>query len=131
MRDLGLESLTWRYAIHPHTNFTFAKLMRRGELRAFMVLTVEAQTQACSIYDLLAKSTADLSCILALCAIRAIESRDVSTLRISVGDKHPYRRSIRKLGFVPRPPGTPFQGHPCSAMVERMPWCITSGDKDV
>jgi GNAT superfamily N-acetyltransferase len=131
MRDLGLQSLTWRYATHPYTKFAFAKLMRRGELRAFMVLTLDGQTQACTIYDLLAKSTADLSCILALYAIRAMQGRDVSTLRISVDNKHPYRRSIRKLGFVSRPPGTPFQEHPCSVMAERIPWCITSGDKDV
>jgi GNAT superfamily N-acetyltransferase len=131
MRDLGLQSLIWRYATHPRMKFTYAKLMCSGELRAFMVLTLDAESQACSIYDLLARSTADLSCILALCAIRAMEGRDVSTLRISVDDKHPYRRSIRKLGFLPRPRGSPFQVHPRSATAERIPWSITSGDKDV
>ena len=132
MRDLGVQTLTWRYATHPHTRFTFVKLMRGGELRAFMVLTLDAQSRTCSIYDVLANSTADLSCILAQYAIGAMERRDVSTLRISVNDKHPYRRSIRMLGFVPRLPGSaPLQGHPRSATGERTPRSITSGDKDV
>lgn len=131
MRDLGVQSLIWRYSTHPHTNFTFAKLMLGGELRAYMVLTVDEQSRACSIYDLLAKSTADLCCLLALYAIGAMERRDVSTLRISVDGKHPYRRSIRQLGFVSRSPGAPFQCHPHGAMAARTPWTITSGDKDV
>jgi hypothetical protein len=131
MRDLGVQSLTWRYSTHPHTKFTFAKLMHRDELRAFMVLTLDEQSRACSIYDLLAKSTADLCCILALYAIGEMERRDVSTLRIAVDDKHPYRRSLRRLGFVSRSPVAPFQCHPRGGIVARAPWTITSGDKDV
>jgi hypothetical protein len=131
MRDLGVHSLTWRYSTHPHTNFTFAKLMLAGELRAYMVLTVDEQSRACSIYDLLAKSTADLCCLLALYAIGAMERKEVRTLRISVDDKHPYRPSIRRLGFVSRSPGAPFQYRPRSAMAATTPWMITSGDKDV
>ena len=130
MRDLSVRTLMWRYATHPRTKFTFAKLMRGGELHAFMVLTLDAQSRACSIYDVLAKSTTDLSCILALYALEAMGARDVRTLRISVDNNHPYRRSIRRLGFVPRPPGAPVQEHPCCA-AERTPWSITSGDKDV
>jgi GNAT superfamily N-acetyltransferase len=131
MRDLGVQSLTWRYVSHPRTKFTFVKLMRGDELLAFMVLTLDAQSRTCSIYDVLAKSAADLSCILAQYAIGAMERRDVSTLRISVDDKHPYRRSIRMLGFMPRLPGAPFQRHRRSATGDRTPWSITSGDKDV
>lgn len=131
MRDLGAGSLTWRYAAHPHTKFKFAKLMRRGEPRAFMVLTLDEQSRTCSIYDFLAKSTGDLSCMLALYAIEAMARRDLRILRISVDDEHPYRRTIRMLGFIPRRPRTPFQLDPRSAAAERAPWFITSGDKDV
>jgi hypothetical protein len=131
MRDLSVQTLTWRYTTHPRTRFTFVKLMRGSELRAFMVLTLDAHSRTCSIYDVLANSAADLSCILAQYALEAMDRGDVSTLRISVNDKHPYRRSIRKLGFLPRLPGAPLQGHPRNPAGERTPWSITSGDKDV
>jgi GNAT superfamily N-acetyltransferase len=131
MRDLGVQSLRWRYASHPRTRFTFVKLMRGGDLRAFMVLSLDAESRTCSIYDVLADSVADLSCILAQYALGAMERRDVSTVRISVNDKHPYRRNIRMLGFMSRRPGAPFQGHPRSATDERTRWSITLGDKDV
>ncbi len=130
VRDLGPESLNWRYAQHPHTRFTFARFTRSGETRGLLVFEDSTLEQTWSIYDLAAKTPADLGAMLTLFVQRARSAPDLVTLRVTLDERHPCRAQLRALGFIARRPDTVFQVHSHSGMAERLAWCVTQGDKD-
>lgn len=130
VHDLGPESLNWRYVQHPHTRFTFAVFTRSGEARGLLVFEDSTLEQSWSIYDLAAKTPADLRAMLTLFVQRAQAAAELVTLRVTLDERHPCRADVRRLGFIARRPEAVFQVHSRSGMAERLLWCVTQGDKD-
>jgi GNAT superfamily N-acetyltransferase len=130
VHDIGPEALNWRYVQHPNTGFTFATFSRSGEVRGFLVFEESTLEQACSIYDLVARTTADMRAMLALFILRGLSRPDLVTLRVLLDDRHPHRTCLRRLGFIARPPDGVFQVHSPRGTAERLAWCVTQGDKD-
>jgi GNAT superfamily N-acetyltransferase len=129
-RDLGPESLGWRYAQHPHTSFSFGAFSRAGQLRGWLVYEDASLEQTCSIYDAAAMTPADLRAMLALFILRGLGTPGLTSLRIVFNDKHPWTACLRGLGFFTRRPDTVFQVHSTNGNVETLAWCVTQGDKD-
>jgi GNAT superfamily N-acetyltransferase len=130
VRDLGLEALKWRYAQHPRTRFTFATFTCLDETRGLLVFEDSTLEQTWSIYDLAAKTPADLRAMLTLLVQRALSVPDLVTLRVTLDERHPCRTHLRRLGFIARRPDAVFQVHSRCGMSERLAWCVTHGDKD-
>jgi len=130
IHDTGPETLKWRYAEHPNTRFTFATFSRSGEARGFLVFEESTLERTCSIYDLGARTPADMRAMLALFILRGLSTPDLITLRVLLDDRHPHRICFRKLGFIARRPEAVFQVHSPSGTAERLTWCVTHGDKD-
>lgn len=130
VHDLGPESLNWRYVRHPHTRFTVARFTRAGEVRGLLVFEDDTLAQSCSIYDLLAKSGADLRSMLALLILRSLSMPNLTTLRVLLDERHPCRAQLLRLGFIARRPDAVFQVHSSDGTAERLPWRVTQGDKD-
>jgi len=130
VRDLGPEALKWRYAQHPHTRFTFATFTGLDETRGLLVFEDSTLEQTWSIYDLAAKTPADLRAMLTLFVQHALSVPDLVTLRATLSERHPCTTHLRRLGFIARRPDAVFQVHSRSGMSERLTWCVTLGDKD-
>jgi len=130
VHDLGPESLNWRYAQHPHTRFIFARFARSDETRGLLVFEDSTLEHTWSIYDLAAKTPADLRAMLTLFVQHALSEPDLVALRMTVDERHPCRTHLRRLGFIARRPDAVFQVHSRSGMAERLVWCVTQGDKD-
>jgi hypothetical protein len=128
-RDLSFPSLKWRYVEHPRTRYLAAKLSRDGLVRAFMIFHINSQERSCSVYDVLARTPQDFSCMMASFLMRALERGELATVRISLDDSHPFRGRLRSLGFLARSPIAPYQVRSCSEGTER--WTLSSGDKDI
>jgi GNAT superfamily N-acetyltransferase len=131
MRDLGPESLVWRYAQHPRIKFTFATFTRSGETRGFLVFEDHTLAGTCSIYDLVGETAADLRAMLALFVVRSLSTPGLVTLRVLLDGRHPARVELRRVGFIARPADAVFQVHCRDASAQRLGWRITQGDKDI
>ena len=130
VHDLGPEFLNWRYAQHPHTRFIFARFTRSGETRGLLVFEDSTLEQTWSIYDLAAKTAADLRAMLTLFVQRALSAPGLVALRVTLDERHPCRTHLRRLGFIARRPDAVFQVHSPSGTAERLVWRVTQGDKD-
>jgi len=130
VHDSGLESLTWRYAQHPHMRFNFARYYRSAEVCGFAVFEDDPITQACSVYDLWSRTPADASSMLVLLVLRGLSS-GLSSVRMVVNDQHPLRQRLRRLGFIARSADSVFQVHSRTGNAECAAWCVTHGDKDI
>ena len=128
--DLGPESLRWRYAQHPNTRFSFGAFSRAGKLRGLLVFEEATLDQTCSIYDIVARTPADLRAMLALFILRSLATPGLTSLRIHVNERHPGRACLRGLGFIARHPDNVFQVHSSDGTAEALGWCVTQGDKD-
>jgi GNAT superfamily N-acetyltransferase len=128
-RDLSFPALTWRYIEHPRTRFLAAKLNQGDRLRGFMIFDVDAQQRSCSVYDVIARSPQDCSCMMALFLTHALDRGELATVRIALDNNHPYRKCLRTMGFFVRSPAAPYQVHWCSEAAEE--WTLSSGDKDI
>jgi GNAT superfamily N-acetyltransferase len=130
IHDLGPESLSWRYARHPHLAFRFARLTRDGRPRGFLVFEESKTERSCSIYDSVAATPEDLQCTLALFILRALDEPQLTTVRVLLDSHHPWRACLRRLGFIARRPEAVFQVRSRSGIAERSSWCVSLGDKD-
>jgi GNAT superfamily N-acetyltransferase len=130
VHDMGPEALKWRYVKHPNTRFTFATFNRSGEVFGFLVFEESSLEQTCSIYDLAARTGRDIRAMLALFILRGLSTPGLSTVRVLLDDRHPYRACLRRLGFFARPPDAVFQVRSPRGGVERLAWRVTQGDKD-
>jgi RimJ/RimL family protein N-acetyltransferase len=130
VRDMGPESLRWRYAQHPHTRFSFGTFSRAGQLRGWLVFEDASLEQSCSIYDAAATSRADLRAMLALFILRGLNTMGLASLRIVLNEDHPWKSCLRGLGFIARRADTVFQVHSSDGTGEALAWCVTQGDKD-
>jgi len=130
VHDLGPESLRWRYAQHPRTRFSFGTFSRAGELRGFLIFEETTLERTCSIYDLVATTPADMRAMLALFILRGLATPDLTTLRMLLGESHPGRACLRRLGFIARAAEAVFQVHSRHGIAEGLTWCVTQGDKD-
>jgi len=129
-RDLGPETLKWRYAQHPHTHFSFATFSRGGRLRGWLVFEDASVEQSCSIYDAAATTPADMRAMLALFVLRSLNTPGLASLRIVFNEDHPWKTCLRGLGFFTRRPDTVFQVHSSDGMAGTLSWIVTQGDKD-
>ncbi len=130
VHDAGPDALKWRYAQHPNTRFTFATFSRSGEVCGFLIFEESTLEQTCSIYELAARTPADMRAMLALFILRGLSTPDLITLRVLLNDGHPDRTCLRRLGFIARRPDAVFQVHSLSGTAERLAWRVTQGDKD-
>ena len=130
VRDLGLESLTWRYAQHPHTRFTFASFRRAGKMCGFLVFEDRSAEGAYVIYDLAAASPADMRAMLASFVLRGLAIPGLAALRVLLDERHPARAQLRRTGFIARAHEAVFQVHSRGGSAEGRAWRITQGDKD-
>ena len=129
VRDLGPESLTWRYAQHPHIRFTFGRYYASGEMRGLVVFEDDPLSHICSVYEVAAKTPADARGMLALLVLRGMTYQQ-SSVRMVVNDRHPLSKRLRGLGFIARRADSVFQVHSRSGDAECASWCVTQGDKD-
>ena len=130
VRDLGPESLLWRYAQHPHTRFRFAVFSRAGQLRGLLIYEDASVEQSCLIHDLVAGSATNVRAMLALFVLRSLDIPGLSSLRIMMNERHPWNACLRSLGFISRRPDTVFQVHSSDGVGEALSWSVTQGDKD-
>lgn len=130
VHDIGPEALKWRYAQHPNTRFTFATFNCSGEVCGFLIFEESTLEQTCLIYELVARTPADMRSMLALFILRGLSTPNLITLRVILNDRHPHRTCLRRLGFIARRPDGVFQVHSPSGTAERLAWCVTQGDKD-
>jgi GNAT superfamily N-acetyltransferase len=130
VRYLGPEALNWRYAQHPHTRFTFARFTSFDETRGLLVFEDSTLERTWSIYDVAAKTPADLRAMLTLFVERALSVPDLVALRVTLSERHPCRTHLRRLGFIARRPDAVFQVHARCSASERLAWFVTHGDKD-
>lgn len=130
VHDLAPESLRWRYAHHPHTQFWFATFARAGKTCGFLIFENCSLEQTCSIYDLVAMTAADMRAMISLFILHALATPDLAALRIVLDDQHPSQAQLRRLGFIARPPAAVFQVHSQAGTAECLPWRVTQGDKD-
>ncbi len=128
--DLSTDSLIWRYQQHPHTRFTFASLIRSGTVRGLLVFEDDTLERTRTIYDLVAKSDADMGGMLALLILNALSTSGIVTLRVLLNAQHPCRSQLWRLGFISRRPDAVFQVHSRTGTAERLNWRVTQGDKD-
>jgi GNAT superfamily N-acetyltransferase len=130
LRDTGPGPLDWRYVRHPHTRFTFATLRHAGEARACLVFEESTLPGTCSIYDLAARSPADLRALCALFVERGLATPGLASLRVQLDERHPARAHLRRLGFIARAAETVLQIHSRDGSAERLEWRVSQGDKD-
>jgi len=130
VRDLGPESLRWRYAEHPHTRFSFGAFSRGGQLRGWLVCDGDALGPSCSIYDAAATTPADMRAMLALFILHGLDTPGLASLRIVFNEAHPWKTCLRGLGFLTRRPQTVFQVYSRDGTGEGLAWYVTQGDKD-
>jgi GNAT superfamily N-acetyltransferase len=130
VRDLGPESLSWRYTQHPHTRFRFGAFSRAGKLRGLLIYEDASLEQCRLIYDVVAATAADVRAMLALFILRGLDTPGLASLRITINERHPWASCLRMLGFISRHPDTVFQVHSTDGVAESLPWSVTQGDKD-
>jgi GNAT superfamily N-acetyltransferase len=130
VRDRGPEALLWRYAQHPHTRFGFGTFARAGQLRGLLVYEDSSLEQSRLIYDVVAVTPADVRAMLALFILRSLDSPGLTSLRITLNERHPWVACLRMLGFISRRPDTVFQVHSTDGVAESLAWSVTQGDKD-
>lgn len=131
MSDRSCSTLCWRYASHPSRQFHLARLDRAGSLRGYVVFEEQESEQAVSIQDLVVADVADLRGLLAGFMKHCLAREWVSSIRISLNERHPYSGHLFRLGFMRRaasgefqvfePRGNGFPGH----------WWLMPGDKDI
>jgi hypothetical protein len=133
LRDLSRASLESRYASHPHRKFAVAKLMRGTRLIGFLVFNIAPEHQTCFVYDLIANTTEDIECLLALFVSSCMLRSDIGSVRVTLESRHPYIASLRKLYFIRRDSNSSgvYQLHSPGADTGSMSWWINAGDKDV
>jgi len=128
----GLDSLTWRYIRHPHEKFNIAKLLKQDEIAGYLIFTASQSNRTFYIYDLIVKEQKDLLCMLALFLKQTTQHRDLSSVRLVLSDKHPYCKSLWKLGFIQRKDKTTFHVYwPDGHAHGDVNWALSLGDKDV
>jgi GNAT superfamily N-acetyltransferase len=130
VHDLGAQALRWRYQQHPNTHFVFATYTRGDELRGFLVFEETSLEGSCHVYDLAARTPADMRAMLALLILRSFDTPGIITVRMLTDDRHPARRTLRSLGFSARRAEAVYQVHSRDGSAERCTWHVTQGDKD-
>ena len=131
VRDLGPQTLEWRYAQHPHLRFTFATYTRTGNVRGFLVFEDSTLAATCSVYDLVGATAADVRAMLALFVLRGLSAPGLVSIRVLLDERHPSRTQLRSLGFIARPDDAVFQVHSRDGSAERAAWRLSQGDKDI
>jgi GNAT superfamily N-acetyltransferase len=129
VHDLGADELNWRYAQHPHTRFVYGRFYRADSLRGIVVFEDDVLTRTCSIYDLRASDPTDLRAMVALLVRRGLAA-ELTSVRMTLDNRHPARSCLRGLGFIARRADSVFQVHSCSGLAENATWRVTQGDKD-
>jgi GNAT superfamily N-acetyltransferase len=129
-RDLDVQVLGWRYTRHPHTAFRFATFSRAGVARAFLAFEESTHPGTCAVYDLWATSGADARALLALFVRRALTAAQLTSVRVLLDERHPWRAELRRLGFIARPVEAVFQVHSSDGSAARLAWQLSQGDKD-
>ena len=130
VHDLGAQTLRWRYQQHPNTHFVFATYTRGGAVRGFLVFEQTSLEGVCHIYDVTARTPADLRALFALFLLRSLDTPGVVTVRMLTDDRHPARGTLRVLGFSRRRAEAMYQVHSRDGSAERCAWHVTQGDKD-
>jgi|SRR5688572_10896244 len=131
LRDMSQETLRWRYIRHPDFRFRVAKLMGHEGLMGYLIFEVGAHDRTCRIHDVLVKRPRDLRRMLILFARHLQTTGGPSTIRLVLGDRHPYGRDLWKSGFVTRPAQAVFQVRSAEGGFHQRAWHLTAGDKDV
>jgi GNAT superfamily N-acetyltransferase len=129
-RDLDAQVLGWRYTRHPHTAFRFATFSRAGVARAFLAFEESTHPGPGAVYDLWALSAADARALLALFMRRALTAAQLTSVRVLLDERHPWRAELRRLGFIARPVEAVFQVHSSDGSAAHLSWQISQGDKD-
>jgi GNAT superfamily N-acetyltransferase len=130
VHDTSTQALMWRYREHPNTRFVFASYRRANELRGFLVFEETSLQGSCQIYDLAARTLADMRAMLALLILRGLRTPGIVSVRVLTDDRHPARRALRALGFSARRAEGVYQVHSRDGSAERCTWQVMLGDKD-
>jgi GNAT superfamily N-acetyltransferase len=133
LSDRGIEHLTWRYLHHPRNKFHIVKFLKRDELVGYLIYTLSQSDNVCHIYDLIVREQKDLLCMFSLFQIQSIRHGSLSMIKLVLNDKHPYRKTLWKLGFIPRSEQGTFDVFWPTGFAQKdsLNWSITLGDKDV
>lgn len=129
LADRSVATLRWRYACHPHEQFKVASLVGRGGLAGYLVY--ERDGAEYTIYDVLAQSRQHLSRMLALFVRQAL-AEGLTSIRVTLNDRHPYRSVFRWMGFASRESALfLLHGAPKPQPNGPLTWILTQGDKDI
>jgi hypothetical protein len=128
---MSQETLRWRYMQHPETRFRVAKLMSRDGLQGYLIFESGRRDPTCRIHDVMVKRSRDVRRMLTLFARHFQTIGSLNTIRLVMGDGHPYARDLWKAGFLSRPAQGVFQVRSAGGVFNQCAWHITSGDQDV
>ena len=132
LEDRSAASLKWRYLDQPGHDFLIATIRYQDGLAGYAIIKMTDGQQTCEICDLLVAKSHSVECLLAALIIQYIQLYPVIEARIVLGDRHPYRKHLWKLGFVRRATCGSYQSYgPGGRTIDRnLAWMITAGDKD-
>jgi GNAT superfamily N-acetyltransferase len=131
--DRGIGALQWRYVAHPGGRFRFAKLERLGRLAGYLAYELQETSRDCVVHDLVVREPDDVGRMLALFVAHLSATGAADSVRLVLNDGHPYRRRLRRLGFVARKESAAFllHGARAQAALGGSTWFLTHGDKDI
>jgi len=132
LEDRSAASLEWRYLDKPSHDFLIATIRHHDGLAGYAIIRMTDGQQTCEICDLLVASPHNVECLLAAIIIQCIQLYPVIEARIVLGDRHPYRKHLWKLGFLRRGTCGRYQSYrPDSVTIDpNFSWMVTAGDKD-
>lgn len=132
-RDRGVESLLWRFLSHPKHRIQVASVISKGELLGYVVFEVSENDCEVVIHDLAVSQENNVGCVVALFILKCHSFGEICTIRILTSDNHPFRKSLRKLGFISRKSKSVFQTYsaPNGAVDTALIWALTQSDKDI
>jgi|WetSurMetagenome_2_1015567.scaffolds.fasta_scaffold00064_37 hypothetical protein len=133
LSDRSSGFLTWRYVNHPHEKFSVARLLNAGSLAGYLIFSSSKADGTIHIYDLIVGDQGDLLSMLSLFLTHVVRRGGYSSVRLPLGDKHPYCRNLWRIGFIQREAQASFLVHWPKGFAKSRPlkWSISLGDKDI
>lgn len=130
-KDRTAEYLKWRYSQHPFNSFQVYEFYMHKDFIGYIVAKYSKEENALSIYELFAKNERDLTSIIRHFIYKCTCMEKVHSVRITLNQKNPYEKILKKNFFIKRPTDNVFQTYDLRTEISESNWLITTGDKDV
>ncbi|MBI5017278.1 MAG: GNAT family N-acetyltransferase [Deltaproteobacteria bacterium] len=130
VRDRSAAALRWRYEAAPVGRCQVASVTRRGAPVGYFVCALDEAAGSCSVSDLLFDEIEDVAPGAAALRRLLLRNSALSSVRIRLGEGHPYAAVLARAGFVRRRPDGVLQTFFPQPWHRQVSWFVTAGDKD-